>query len=57
MTANYPIRIGTIGGTLLSTLWNISIHDVLHTMVLAAVGAATGFTVTLILQRITKKRK
>jgi len=56
---NSGMKTGTVGGTLLSIAANISSGDLLRTAILAAVGAAVSFTVSvllkLLLQRIKKK--
>lgn len=39
-------KAGTAGGTLLTVLANISTGDLVHTSVLAAVGALVSFTVS-----------
>lgn len=50
------LAAGTTGGTLLSTLMQLSWHDAGKTAVLAAIGAAVSFVVTLALQRLAKRR-
>lgn len=42
---------GTIGGTLLSVLASVHLGDVVKTFVLAVIGAATSFTVSLLLKK------
>ncbi len=49
--------VGTAGGTLLSTLAQLGVQDVARTAVLAAIGAAVSFTVTLLMQRVWRRRK
>jgi hypothetical protein len=49
--------IGTIGGTVLTILVNIESHDIIKTIVLAAVGAVVSFLVTISLKWIAKKIK
>lgn len=49
--SNLRLGIGTGSGTLLSTLGFIGAHDVLKTMVLAAIGAVVSFVVSWLLQR------
>ena len=49
--------IGTGSGTLLSVLPQLGMHDVLKTAVLAAIGAAVSFVVTLLLQRLGKRKR
>lgn len=48
---------GTAGGTLLGTLAQLTVHDVAKTALLAAVGATVSFLVTLLLQRLLRKKR
>ena len=50
-------RAGTIGGTLLVVVLEISGGELLKTAVLAAVGAAVRFGVSFVLQRWVKRRR
>ena len=43
-------KAGTAGGTLLTIFANITSEDVLKTVILAAIGAAVSFTVTIFLK-------
>ncbi len=52
-----PLSIGMGGGTLLSVLAQLGTHDVLKTAVLAAIGATVSFFVTLLLQRLARRRR
>ncbi|MBX3165140.1 MAG: hypothetical protein KF900_11740 [Bacteroidetes bacterium] len=47
--------IGTVSGTALTVIVNISSSDVIKTTVLAALGAVVSFSVSLLLKRLTKK--
>lgn len=47
-------KIGTAGGTLLSVLANITSGDLLHTAILAAVGAVVSFSVSMVLKWLVK---
>jgi hypothetical protein len=47
-------RAGTIGGTLLVVFLNISCFEILHTAVLAGVGAVVSFGVSVILKYLAK---
>ncbi len=47
-------KVGTAGGTLLTVLANISTGDLVHTSVLAAVGALVSFTVSILLKWLIK---
>jgi len=50
-TNNVQLSIGTGGGTLLSVLAQLGMHDIVKTAVLAAVGAVVSFAVSWMLQR------
>jgi len=56
MKADYRLGIGTGGGTLLSIVGQLGMHDVLKTALLAAVGAAVSFAVSAMLQRWVRRR-
>jgi mannitol-specific phosphotransferase system IIBC component len=47
-------KVGTAAGTMLTILVNISSEDLLKTAVLAAVGAAVSFVVTLVLKALVR---
>ncbi|MFB2121119.1 hypothetical protein [Parapedobacter sp. 2B3] len=55
-TTNSQLGIGTGGGTLLSVLAQLGMHDVVKTAVLAAIGATVSFAVSWLLQRCTRRR-
>ena len=50
-------KAGTAGGTLLTIFANITSEDVLKTVILAAIGAAVSFTVTIFLKALIKRLK
>lgn len=50
-------KAGTAGGTLLTIFANISSEDIIKTIILAAVGAAVSFGVTIVLKKIVKRLK
>ena len=50
-------RAGTVGGTLVVVLLQITSGELLKTVVLAAVGAAVSFTVSWLLQGLVKRRR
>ena len=55
---NLEIRSGVIGGTLLSTVFNISLNDVIFTIVMAVIGAVVSFGVSTLLRWLfTSKNK
>ncbi len=49
------LSMGTVGGTLLSTLGQLSGDDLLRTAVLAAIGAVVSFCVSWLLQLLRRK--
>jgi hypothetical protein len=50
-----PTKAGTVGGTFLVLLLHITSGELIKTAVLAAVGAAVSFGVSLLLKWIVKK--
>lgn len=54
MATNSSLKAGTAGGTLF-VLVNVSSQEMVKTAVLASIGAAVSFTVSLILKTIVKK--
>lgn len=50
-------KAGTLGGTLLTIIANISKEDLIKTGILAAVGAVVSFSVTLLFKFLIKKLK
>lgn len=53
----HDLKLGTAGGTLLSTLPFIGTDELLKTVVLAAVGATVSFVVSLVLRRLRRMRR
>jgi len=51
------LKSGVFGGTLLSTVCNFSLHDVVFTAVMAVIGAVVSFFVSYILKRLFKSEK
>lgn len=51
MKIDHRLGIGTGGGTLLSVIGQLGLHDMLKTAVLAAIGAVVSFAVSWALQR------
>jgi hypothetical protein len=49
--------MGTVGGTFLSVVPNLSSDDIVKTVVLATVGAIVSFTISLLLKSLNKKHK
>ena len=50
-------KAGTAGGTLLTIFANITSEDVIKTIILASIGAAVSFTVTIFLKALIKRLK
>lgn len=50
-------KAGTASGTLLTIFANITSDDILKTVILAAIGAAVSFTVTIFLKALIKRLK
>ena len=50
-------RTGTLGGTVLVILSSIQFADIVKTSILAAIGAAVSFVVTVLLKRVFRKKK
>jgi hypothetical protein len=55
-TNNLQLKSGVFGGTLLSTVFNISLHDVVFTAVMAVIGAVVSFFVSYILKKLFSKK-
>jgi hypothetical protein len=55
MSDHASTRTGTIGGLLTVLLANISTFELVKTALLAAVGTAVSFGMSVLLQRITKR--
>lgn len=55
MEGNLPLRAGTVGGTFLIVLLQISSGKIVETGVLAVVGAVVSFGVSLLLRRLTRR--
>ena len=50
------LKSGVFGGTLLSTVFNISLHDVVFTVVMAVIGAVVSFFVSFILKKLFSEK-
>jgi len=55
MNNGFQIRFGVLGGTMFSALFNINLHDIVFTGVMASIGATISFIVSFILKRIFSK--
>lgn len=51
------LKSGVFGGTLLSTVFNISLHDVVFTVVMAVIGAVVSFFVSYLLRLLFLKKR
>jgi uncharacterized membrane protein YeaQ/YmgE (transglycosylase-associated protein family) len=49
--------VGTVGGTILSTIPNLDSADVFRTLILATVGAVASFLVTQLMKWMKKRIK
>jgi len=57
MNSDFQIKTGVIGGTLLSAVININLHDVLITSIMAIVGATVSFFVSYLLKKVFSKKE
>ena len=57
MDNSLTLRAGTFGGFALSVIPNLTSADVIRTIVLACIGAVVSFGVTVLLKRLTSKKK
>jgi hypothetical protein len=57
MDNSLTLKAGTFGGFALSVIPNLTSSDVLKTIVLACIGAVVSFVVTVLLKRLTSKKK
>jgi hypothetical protein len=48
-------KAGTIGGTVLVLLLHINSLEIIQTVLMAAIGAATSFTVSMLLRYLMKR--
>jgi len=55
-TTNAQLGIGTGGGTLLSVMGQLGMHDIVRTVLLAAIGAVVSYAVTWALQRRSRRK-
>ncbi|MBC7937966.1 MAG: hypothetical protein H7Y86_21675 [Rhizobacter sp.] len=52
---NASTKSGTLGGTLLVLLFQLSLPELLQTIIVAAVGATTSFLVSMCLRYVSRK--
>ena len=52
---NVQLKSSFIGGTILTTVANIKLDDILFSIIMAVVGAVVSFFVTLLLRKIFLK--
>ncbi len=55
MDLNANTKTGTLGGTLCSVYINLSVGDILHTVVMALIGAVVSFGVSYLLAKWIKR--
>jgi len=48
-------KAGTIGGTILTIVYNIKLADIEKTIVLASIGAVVSFTISIILKKVVNR--
>jgi len=51
------LRSGIVGGTFLSTIFNITFNDILFTVVMAVIGAVVSFFVSCLLRWLSSYSK
>lgn len=56
MPPNVSVRTGTLSGTVMSILPNVTSADVFRTIVLAVIGAATSYVFTILLRKIHQSK-
>ncbi len=54
---NHNTKAGIIGGTLLSSIVNIGVEDIITTVILAIIGAVVSFSVSAFLRWLSKQLK
>jgi len=57
INGDVQIKSGVVGGTLLSTIFNIGLHDVIFTIVMAVIGAVVSFIVSYLLRKLFSDKK
>lgn len=55
MVIDHHIRAGIFGGVLFSTIYNISLNDLISTAVMSVIGAIVSFAVSVSLKKIIAK--
>lgn len=51
------LKSGVVGGTLFSTIINISFNDILFTVIMAVIGAVVSFFVSCLLRKVFSDKK
>jgi uncharacterized membrane protein (UPF0136 family) len=46
---------GTVGGTVLTIIGSLQLHDLVKTVILATVGAVVSFTLSMLMKWLAKK--
>ena len=57
LTMDYNTKAGVVGGTLLSSIINIGVEDIITTIVLATIGATVSFIISALLRWVVKQIK
>ena len=51
------LKSGVVGGTLFSTIINITFNDILFTIIMAAIGAVVSFAVSCLLRKLFSSKR
>ncbi len=57
LSMDHNTKAGIIGGTLLSSIVNIGVEDIITTVILAFIGAVVSFSVSAFLRWLSKQLK
>ncbi|MDX1828892.1 MAG: hypothetical protein R3342_05020 [Lutibacter sp.] len=52
LRSDLQLKSGVVGGTILSAVYNIELHDVIITAVMAVIGAVVSFFVSYVLRKL-----
>jgi len=56
LSNDIQLKSGVVGGTVLSAIYNIELHDVVITAVMAVIGAVVSFFVSFLLRKLFTKK-
>ncbi|MFD1315261.1 hypothetical protein [Namhaeicola litoreus] len=57
MMSDSHSKAGFLGGTLFSAFFNVTVDDLVFTVVMAAVGAVVSFGVSVVMKRVFEQRE